>query len=105
MRPSFLFIRSSSAYFNLSYFSIQCVQGSGFTPNSTKFISHKDLKALTSYLKKIYKAAIEEIALAALDDLDDRWAKKYPLAVKSWRNNWSEIANYLKYPEELRRII
>src|SRR5680860_210530 len=23
---------SSSAYFNLSYFSIQCVQGSGFTP-------------------------------------------------------------------------
>ena len=24
--------RASSAYFNLSYFSIQCVQRSGFTP-------------------------------------------------------------------------
>lgn len=73
--------------------------------NSTKFISYKDIKSFTADLKKIYKAATEEAALAALDDLDDKWAKKYPLAVKSWRTNWAEVSTYLKYPEELRKII
>lgn len=73
--------------------------------NSTKFISYKDIKAFTSDLKKIYKAATEEAAASALDDLEDKWAKKYPLAVKSWRTNWAEVSTYLKYPEELRKII
>lgn len=73
--------------------------------NSTRFISYKDIKAFTADLKKIYKAATEEAALSALDELDDKWSKKYPLAIKSWRANWAELATYLKYPEELRRII
>ena len=73
--------------------------------NSTKFISYKDLKAFTSDLKAVYKAATEEAALAALGDLEDKWTKKYPMAVKSWKNNWGELSTYFKYPEELRRII
>ena len=73
--------------------------------NSTKFISYKDLKAFTSDLKKIYKAATEEAAASSLEDLEDKWAKKYPMAVKSWKNNWAELSTYFKYPEELRRII
>jgi transposase-like protein len=73
--------------------------------NSTKFISYKDIKSFTSDLKKIYKAATEEAALSALEDLEDKWAKKYPMAVKSWKNNWGELSTYFKYPEELRRII
>jgi len=56
-------------------------------------------------LKKIYKAATEEAAISALEDLDDKWAKKYPMAVKSWKTNWAELSTYFKYPEELRRII
>lgn len=73
--------------------------------NSTKFISYKDIKSFVSDLKKIYKAATEEVALSALEDLEDKWAKKYPLSVKSWKNNWSELSAYFKYPEELRRIM
>jgi len=73
--------------------------------NSTKFISYKDIKSFVSDLKKIYKAATEEAALSALDDLEEKWAKKYPLSVKSWKNNWSELSAYFKYPEELRRIM
>jgi putative transposase len=59
--------------------------------NSTKFISYKDLKAFTKDLKEIYKAASEEAALANLDKFDDKWGKKYPLAIKSWRINWAEL--------------
>ena len=73
--------------------------------NSTKFISYKDIKTFVLDLKKIYKAATEEAAISALEDLEEKWAKKYPLSVKSWKNNWSELSAYFKYPEELRRII
>ena len=73
--------------------------------NSTKFISYKDIKSFVSDLKKIYKAATEEAALSALEDLEEKWTKKYPMAVKSWKNNWGELSTYFKYPEELRRII
>jgi transposase-like protein len=30
---------------------------------------------------------------------------KYPLIVRSWRNNWAEIATFFKYPPEIRKII
>ena len=73
--------------------------------NSTKFISYKDIKSFVADLKKIYKAATEDSAVSALEDLEEKWAKKYPLSVKSWKNNWSELSAYFKYPEELRRII
>jgi len=73
--------------------------------NSTKFISYKDIKSFVADLKKIYKAATEEAALSALEDLEEKWSKKYPLSVKSWKNNWAELSAYFKYPQELRRII
>jgi len=72
---------------------------------STRYVSYKDIKAFTSGLKKIYRAATEEKALAELDSFEDVWGKKYPLSIKSWRTNWSELSTYFKYPGELRRII
>ena len=65
-----------------------------------QFIFYKDLKAFTADLKEVYKAASEEAALAALDSFDDKWGKKYPLAVKSWRSNWPELSTFFKYPDE-----
>jgi len=73
--------------------------------SSTRYISYKDVKAFTSDLKKIYRAATEELALAELDKLEEIWGKKYPLSIKSWRTNWPELAAYFKYPKEIRKII
>jgi putative transposase len=73
--------------------------------SSTRYISYKDIKAFTSDLKKIYRAATEELALKGLDSLEEIWGKKYPLSIKSWRVNWAELATYFKYPKELRKII
>ena len=72
---------------------------------STRYVSYKDIKAFTSALKKIYRAATEELALSELDKLEDEWGKKYPLSIKSWRTNWAELATFFKYPKELRKII
>ena len=72
---------------------------------STKFISYKDIKNFMKDLKLVYKAATEELALAALDELDETWGKKYPASIASWRNNWPQLSTYFKYPAEIRRLI
>ena len=46
--------------------------------NSTKYVSYKDLKAVTADLKKVYSAVNEEAALFALEEFKERWDKKYP---------------------------
>lgn len=73
--------------------------------NATKYVSYKDLKAFTAGLKPIYKAATESAALLALEEFEAVWGDKYPLAVKSWRDNWDELATMFKYPQEIRRMI
>lgn len=73
--------------------------------NSVKYVSYKDLKKFTADLKPIYQAVSEEEGLRALDIFDEKWGNKYPLAVKSWRNNWAEISTFFRYPEEIRRLI
>lgn len=73
--------------------------------SSTRYVSYKDVKQFTSGLKPVYKAPTEETALAALDEFETQWGKKYPLAVKSWRVNWNELATMFKYPPEIRKLI
>jgi transposase-like protein len=70
-----------------------------------RYVSYKDIKAFTAALKPIYRAPTEEAALDALDELEAVWGGKYPAAIKSWRNNWDELATMFKYTEPIRRII
>jgi putative transposase len=73
--------------------------------NSTKFVSYKDLKPLMADLKKVYQAVSEDDALYHLEELREKWGKKYPQILKSWDDNWTELSTYFKYPEEVRRLI
>lgn len=70
-----------------------------------KYVASKDQKQFMNQLKEVYKAPTEDAALAKLDLLEDNWGKKYSLAIKSWRNNWDNLATFFKYPEEIRTII
>lgn len=72
---------------------------------STKFISYKDLKPFMADSKLVYKADTEDLALAAMDKLEETWGKKYPTSIASWRNNWTQLSTYFKYPQEIRRIV
>ena len=72
---------------------------------STKFISYKDLRPFMADLKLVYKADTEDLALTALDDLEEKWGKKYPASIGSWRNNWTQLSTYFKYPSEIRKLI
>jgi putative transposase len=63
------------------------------------------MREFTSDLKLIYTAAIEDLALLELDRMDQKWGRKYPASIKSWRTNWSELSTFFKYPAEIRKII
>ncbi|MNM75990.1 Transposase, Mutator family [compost metagenome] len=73
--------------------------------NCTRYVSYKDLKKVTADLKPIYKAATEQGALLELDRFEEVWGAKYPLIVRSWRNNWEELSTFFKYPPEIRKLI
>lgn len=72
---------------------------------TTKFVSYKDIKSFMKDLKLVYKADTEELALEALDDLDEKWGKKYPSSISSWRKNWPQLSTYFWHPPEIRKLI
>lgn len=73
--------------------------------SSLKYVVWKDRKAFTADLKTIYKAATREEAEANLLKLEEKWSGKYGAAVKSWQNNWEELATFFEFPKEIRRLI
>jgi transposase-like protein len=56
-------------------------------------------------LKAIYKASELSIAEENLEKLDKKWWEKYPISVRSWKNNWEELSTFFVYSNELRKII
>ena len=71
---------------------------------STKYVSWKHRKEFCADMKHIYQAPNEESALNALDEFEKKW-EKYSYAAKSWRDNWTELATFFKYSEEIRRLM
>lgn len=73
--------------------------------NSCRYVNHGDRKDFTADMRMIYNAPTEQAALAALDQLEKKWGHKYSYAIRSWRNNWSELTAFLQFPLEIRKII
>jgi len=73
--------------------------------NSMRYVVWKEKKAFVSDLKMVYTAATEDLALLELDRFEEKWGRKYPSTIKSWRDNWNELSTFFKYPSEIRKII
>lgn len=73
--------------------------------NCFKYISYKHRKEFSKDLKLVYTAPTEEAALIQLDLVEEKWSKTYAVALRSWRNNWDELATFFKYPSEIRTLI
>ena len=72
---------------------------------SVKYIPYKDKKAFIADLKKIYGAVNEEVATAALLELQEKWGSKYPNAVSSWEENWDNLITFFAFPDFIRKIM
>lgn len=73
--------------------------------NSLKYVASKDQKSFLVDLKEVYRATTREQAEQHLDVLAEKWGKKYPLVIKSWRNNWHKLSTYFKYDPAIRKLI
>ena len=72
---------------------------------SLKYVVWKDRKAFMADLKTVYQAATREKAEANLLQLEQNWGSKYGAAVRSWQNNWDDLATFFEFPKEIRRLI
>jgi len=73
--------------------------------NTLKYVASKDQKPFLQDLRKVYTSPTEEAALTELDNLETIWGRKYPLPIKTWRNNWGNASAFFKFPQEIRTII
>lgn len=73
--------------------------------NTMKYVASKDSKAVMADVKLIYRAVSKELAEEQLDALEKKWGGKYPIVIKSWRNNWHKLSTFFKYAADIRRLI
>jgi putative transposase len=73
--------------------------------NTIKYVVSKDVKAVIADVKLIYRAINKELAEEHLNALEEKWGKKYPIVIKSWRNNWHKLSTFFKYAADIRRLI
>lgn len=73
--------------------------------NSIKYIATKEYKAFLKDLKRVYQADTKDQAELELEGLDKKWGAKYPVVIKSWRQNWDKLSTYFKYTKPIRKLI
>lgn len=73
--------------------------------NSVKYVSYRDLKAVTVDLKRIYTAVNETVAVLELESFTEKWDSKYPVISDIWKRNWPGIIPIFAFPPEIRKVI
>lgn len=73
--------------------------------NSIKYIASKDKKAFMKDLKEVYKAPTQDLALAQLDNLKEKWGSNYGMVIDSWYNNWNNLDTFFKFSPQIRKLI
>ena len=73
--------------------------------NSIKYVGSKHQKEFLKNLKLVYSAVSKDAAEAELDNLEAKWGERYPIVIKSWRDNWERLTEFFQYTKEIRRLI
>ncbi len=68
-------------------------------------LPYKDMKAVATNLKSIYRAVNVEQAENALLEFGEKWDKKYPAISRSWNKHGHNMITLFSFPEEIRKII
>lgn len=73
--------------------------------NSLKYVASKDQKIFMAELKPVYQAVNKSEAEEKLEALSEKWSKKYPVVIDSWKRNWEKLTTYFKYPDAIRKLV
>jgi transposase-like protein len=70
--------------------------------NTFRLTSRKDSDAIKRDIKPIYTAPNPDAALVALDELEEKWGKKYGAMIRLWRGAWAGSSGALPRRSPLR---
>ena len=73
--------------------------------NTFRLASRRDWDVLKRDVRPIYTAVNAAAARAALDQLADRWGRRYPAIIRLWNNAWEEFIPFLDYDVEIRAVL
>ena len=73
--------------------------------NSLRYVPWNEKKEFAKDWKKIYRASDIVAAEGGLNLLEGKWGHKYAVVIRSWRNNWERLMNYMEYSSEIRKLI
>ncbi|RFA11657.1 IS256 family transposase [Subtercola boreus] len=73
--------------------------------NTFRLASKKDWDALKKDVRPIYTASSPAAARAALEELTEKWGKKYGAIIRLWESAWEEFTPFLDYDVEVRTVI
>lgn len=73
--------------------------------NSVKYVGSKHQKTFLQDLKRVYAAVSKDAAETEMLNMDEKWGEKYPIVIKSWRDNWERLTEYFQFTSDIRRMI
>ena len=73
--------------------------------NTFRYAARQDWDQISKTIRPVYEAPTGGAAADRFDEFADRWARKYPAAVKLWRTAWDEFVPFLDWDIEIRKII
>lgn len=73
--------------------------------NTLKYASHKDYQPLINDMRAIYGSSKLEEGEAKLEEFVQKWGSKYPIAVKSWQENWYKLSSFFDFGKDIRRLM
>jgi putative transposase len=73
--------------------------------NTFRLVARQDADAVKRDITPIYTAPNSDATLVALEELEEKWGKKYGAMIRLWRSCWAEFIPFLDYDIEIRRMI
>jgi putative transposase len=73
--------------------------------NTFRLVPRQQWDAIKKDIKPIYTAPNQDAALAALDNLEEKWGNQYRAMIRLWRNAWEEFTPFLSYDAEIRKVL
>jgi len=73
--------------------------------SSLKYVDDKDVKKVSSALRKIYSAPTGQAALSAFELFKQEWGKSYGYVVEQWEQAWEELMAFMNFGTHIRRMI
>ena len=68
--------------------------------HTLRYVTWSDQKEFMRDLKPVYQGKTREEGEANLLKLAEKWGDRYPAAIRSWENNWTELSTCLLYTSD-----